>query len=124
MRCIEVRTETSPQSKASEAYDDNLPQSPRNRENHPMWLGSRILACEISPGDDFSMGSMSQVPPKPRRAPASAASGSGEEASRLFLTPAPSTTPCRRRVATMLFLASSDRGKINQKGGPDTDSLR
>lgn len=63
MRCIEVRTETSPQSKASEAYDDNLPQSPRNRENHPMWLCSRILACEIGPGDDFSVGSMSQVPP-------------------------------------------------------------
>ena len=72
---------------------------------------------------------MSQVPPKTeggtkRRALASAASGSAEEAARLFLRLAPSTTRCRRRVATMLFPASLDRGKMNQKGGPATDSLR
>jgi hypothetical protein len=124
-----VRTETSPQSKASEAHHDNLPQSPRNRENHPNRFCSGILACEIAPGEDFSVGSMSQVPPKTeggtkRRAPASAAYGSGKEASRLFLRPAPYTSRCQPRVATMLFHASPDGGKMNQKGGPDTDSLR
>ena len=109
MRYIEVRAETSPQSNPSEAHDDNLPQSPRNRENHPNRFCSGISACEIAPGGDFSVGFMSQVPHKTeggtkRRAPASADSGSGEEASHLFLRPAPSTTRCWRRVANMLFL--------------------
>ena len=96
LRYMEVRTETSPQRKATEAHDDNLPISFRNRENHTNRLCLRILAREIAPGEVFEAGPMLRrgyhlKPSDAARDPASGASGSGAEASPIHLGPLPTT---------------------------------